>query len=110
MTVDPNDLRGLFGSRPKTSPDAEVHLEKAIDAMSSFAKKAIYVLVFASIGFFVSQWIFAQNVIFEIRGKQDSIENTIDVLLQERTDYLNVLLDQNRMLLEENTELRKQLQ
>lgn len=64
---------------------------------------------FTVLGFFITQWIGAGNVIFEIKGKQAAIEETIGIILDERRESFEVLFEQNRALMEENKALREEL-
>ena len=64
--------------------------------------------VTAALVFLITGFIDVSNAVYLIKGKTESVDQTVQLLLQERSESFDAILQANQALMEENADLRKQ--
>ncbi len=65
--------------------------------------------VTAILVFLITGFIDISNLVYRIEGKTESVDQTVQLLLQERSETFNALLESNQSLMKENASLREQI-
>lgn len=65
--------------------------------------------VTAVLVFLVTGFIDVSNAVSLVRGRTESVDQTVQLLLQQKSEAFDALLQANQMLTQENIELHQQL-
>lgn len=98
----------LEQSEPKISGTLPVS-DYVEGMMAKYAIKALWILVGAALAFLLTQFFGLSTVVHEINGKQQQMDETIEMLLDERDETFSTLLELQQQLMEENAALREQI-
>lgn len=77
--------------------------------MAQIAIKGLWILVGAVLAFLITQFFGLSTIVHELNGKQESIDKTVELILQERNDSFSTLLILQKQITEDNQNLRNQL-
>lgn len=65
--------------------------------------------VTAILVFLITGFLDVSNTVYLIKGRTESVDQTVQILLQEKSEAFDALLESNQGLMQENADLRKQV-
>lgn len=77
--------------------------------MAKYAIRALWILVGAVLAFLLTQFFGLSTIVHEMNGRQTQMDETIDMLLDQRDETFSTLLELQKQLMDENQNLRDQI-
>ena len=109
MAITLQDQPGSGGETRVEASATKFISDFVLGEMSKWGLKALWILVGGVIVFVLTELAGMSSLIHELKGKSDKTDQTINLILNDRTQTISTLLELQNQLMTENQNLRKQL-